>query len=73
MADPYEDFIEDLAKAMGRPEMREALSGPDAPELDSGSDPIAEIDAQAEKLAAAVKKYLRRLGAGEDFVKRPPA
>ena len=73
MASPYEDFVEDLAKASGKEKAEEALGRAEeegAP-VPGDADPGADIEAQAKKIAKAILDYLSALAGDEAYVKKP--
>lgn len=64
----YNDFIEDLANALGKEAAQDAIDK-GAPIGDS--NPVSDIEAQAREFADAIKKWLRALAGDESFVKKP--
>ena len=71
-ADKLQKFKEDLEKALGAEQAADAHAQAGADGVDIGdSDPAGEISIQAEKIAIAVRAYLRELAGTDEYVKRP--
>jgi hypothetical protein len=68
MPSAYDIFVDDLAEALGKDKAQEAVDE-GAPIGDA--DPVADIEAQAQAIGDAIKKWLQDLAGSDAYVKKP--